>query len=119
MSLYLSPVKASTYRSMVNEFADAVHAVSRRTSSLPATSIPFGHPKSKKQKWYSVAPLTFMRSLLSSKIHFDVWSHHPYTFGGPFGKARNPNDVELGDLSGCGRCFGPARGRITSSRPIP
>jgi len=31
-------------------------------------------------------------------VHFDVWSHHPYTFGGPFGKAKLPDDVELGDL---------------------
>jgi hypothetical protein len=31
-------------------------------------------------------------------IRFDAWSHHPYTFGGPFGHAKNPDDVELGDL---------------------
>jgi hypothetical protein len=30
--------------------------------------------------------------------HFDVWSHHPYTFGGPFGHAKLADDVELGDL---------------------
>jgi hypothetical protein len=33
-----------------------------------------------------------------SQPDFDVWSHHPYTFGGPFGHAKNPDDVELGDL---------------------
>ena len=27
-----------------------------------------------------------------------MWSHHPYTFGGPFGKAKHGDDVELGDL---------------------
>ena len=71
---------------------------------------PFGHPKSKKQNWYSVAPLAYMRSLLClskgahphatchNPVHFDVWSHHPYTFGGPFGHAKLPDDVELGDL---------------------
>ena len=71
---------------------------------------PFGHPKSKKQKWYSVSPLAFMRSLLClskgshphstchNAVHFDVWSHHPYTFGGAFGHASDPDDVELGDL---------------------
>ena len=31
-------------------------------------------------------------------VRFDAWSHHPYTFGGPFGHATNPNDVEIGDL---------------------
>src|SRR5262249_25584459 len=73
---------------------------------------PFGHPKSKKQRWYSVAPMSFMRSLLclskgshphstcSDKVHFDVWSHHPYTFGGAFGKATQSDNVSLGDLPG-------------------
>jgi hypothetical protein len=71
---------------------------------------PFGHPKSKKQRWYSIAPLAFMRSVLClskgahphatchNRVRFDAWSHHPYTFGGPFGKAKLPDDVELGDL---------------------
>jgi hypothetical protein len=110
VSLYLSPVKASTYRGMVNAFADAVHSVNRKNTVIAGDLDPFGHPKGKKQKWNSVAPLTFMRSLLCvskgkhphrtcrNRVHFDVWSHHPYTFGGAFGHARNPNDVELGDL---------------------
>ena len=110
VSLYLSPAKASTYRSMVNDFADAVHAVSAKNVVIAGDLDPFGHPKSKRQKWNSVAPLTFMRALLClsagshphstcrTRVHFDVWSHHPYTFGGAFGRARSPNDVELGDL---------------------
>ena len=60
--------------------------------------------------WHSVAPLAFMRKLLcistgahphatcKARVHFDIWSHHPYTFGGPFGHARLPDDVSLGDL---------------------
>ena len=71
---------------------------------------PFGHKKSSKQKWYSIRPLVFMRSLLClskgshphstcpAQIRFDVWSHHPYTYGGPFGRAKLVDDVELGDL---------------------
>ncbi|HET8751878.1 MAG TPA: cellulase family glycosylhydrolase [Gaiellaceae bacterium] len=110
VSLYLSPVKASAYRSMVNAFADSVHAVNRNNVVIAGDLDPFGHPKSKKQKWNSVAPLAFMRSLLCiskgkhphstcrNRMHFDVWSHHPYTFGGAFGHAKNPDDVELGDL---------------------
>jgi hypothetical protein len=38
------------------------------------------------------------RATCHDAVHFDVWSHHPYTFGGPFGHAKSPNDVELGDL---------------------
>ena len=37
-------------------------------------------------------------STCSDQVHFDVWSHHPYTFGGPFGKARAQDNVSLGDL---------------------
>ena len=110
LSLDLGPVSASAYRGMVNAFAQAVHQVDSANLVVAGALDPFGHPKSKKQKWYSVSPLTFMRSLLClsngtrphatchNAVHFDVWSHHPYTFGGPFGHARNPNDVELGDL---------------------
>jgi hypothetical protein len=110
LSLDLAPVKASSYRTMVNAVAASVHAVDPTNLVVAGGLDPFGHPKGKKQKWYSVAPLTFMRSLLClskgshphstchNKIHFDVWSHHPYTFGGPFAHAKSPNDVSLGDL---------------------
>jgi len=110
LSLYLNPVSASVYRGMVNAVADAVHGVDPDNLVVAGDLDPFGHPKSKKQKWYSVAPLAFMRSLLclskgthphatcKNPVRFDAWAHHPYTFGGPFGRAKNPDDVELGDL---------------------
>jgi Cellulase (glycosyl hydrolase family 5) len=110
LSLYLNPVSTGAYRSMVNAVADAAHAVDPSNLVVAGDLDPFGHPKSKKQKWHSVSPLAFMRSLLclskgahprstcSGRIHFDIWSHHPYTFGGAFGHAKNPDDVELGDL---------------------
>ena len=110
LSLDLGPVSASAYRGMVNAFANAVHGVDRSNLVVAGALDPFGHPKSKKQKWYSISPLAFMRSLLClskgshphstcrNAVHFDVWSHHPYTFGGPFGHAKHPDDVELGDL---------------------
>jgi cellulase (glycosyl hydrolase family 5) len=110
LSLDLSPVSASNYRSMVNAVAASVHAVDSKSLVVAGGLDPFGHAKSNKQLWYSVRPLAFMRSLLclskgshphavcNEKVHFDVWSHHPYTFGGPFGHARLPDDVSLGDL---------------------
>jgi hypothetical protein len=110
VSLNLSPVSAATYRGMVNAVADAVHGVNPDNLVVAGGLAPFGHPKSKKQKWYSAAPLAFMRSLLclskgkrphrtcNATVQFDAWSHHPYTFGGPFGRAKNPADVSLGDL---------------------
>jgi len=110
LSFYLNPVKASTYRAMVNAVADSVHAVDSSNLVVAGGLDPFGHRKIKSQEWYSLRPLAFMRSLLcvskgshphstcSNSIHFDVWSHHPYTYGGPFGRAKLADDVELGDL---------------------
>ena len=110
LSLELSPVKASTYRSMVNAVADAAHAVDPTNLVVAGALEPIGHPKAKDRNWYSQSPLAFMRSLLCvskgthphstcpNAIHFDAWSHHPYTHGGPFGHATKPDNVELGDL---------------------
>ena len=64
LSLDLAPAKASAYRAMVNAVADSVHAVDPQNLVVAGGLDPFGHRKSKKQKWYSVAPLAFMRSLL-------------------------------------------------------
>ena len=95
---------------MVNAVADGVHSVDSANLVVAGGLDPFGHPKTKNQKWFSAYPLPWMRSLLCvskgahphatchDKIKFDVWSHHPYTWGGPFGKAKAPGDVELGDL---------------------
>jgi hypothetical protein len=110
LSQDLSPVNAAVYRSMVNAVAASVHAVSRANLVVAGGLDPFGHSKSKRQKWYAVAPLAYMRSLLCvskgshphrtcrNQVHFDVWSHHPYTFNGPFGHATRKDDVSLGDL---------------------
>jgi hypothetical protein len=110
VTLHLDRATPAAYRAMVNAFAASVHAVDPANLVIAGALDPFGHKKNKKQTWYSVAPLAFMRSLLcvskgkhphatcKNQIHFDVWSHHPYTFGGPFGKAKNADDVELGDL---------------------
>jgi cellulase (glycosyl hydrolase family 5) len=108
LSLDLSPVKAaSTYRGMVNAFADAVHGVNSANLVVAGALDPF---ENLAKTFVSQAPLAFMRSFLclskgahpkatcSTKVHLDVWSHHPYTFGGPFGHARRTDDVSLGDL---------------------
>ena len=111
LSTDLGPVKASSYRAMVNAVAASVHTVDPENLVIAGGLDPFGHKKNKHQSWNSVAPLVFMRSLLClsrgahphatchDTIHFDVWSHHPYTFGGAFGTAELPDDVELGNLA--------------------
>ena len=110
LTLYLFQAKASIYRGMVNAVADGVHLVDPANLVVAGGLDPFGHPKTKKQKWFSAYPLSWMRSLLcvskgahpratcNDKIKFDVWSHHPYTWGGAFGKAKAPGNVELGDM---------------------
>jgi cellulase (glycosyl hydrolase family 5) len=110
LSQDLTPVDAAVYRSMVNAVADSVHAVSGANLVVAGGLDPFGHPKSKKQKWYAQSPLAFMRALLclskgahphrtcKATVDFDVWSHHPYTFNGPFGHATRNDDISLGDL---------------------
>ena len=110
LSTYLYQAKASIYRAMVNAVADGVHSVDPANLVVAGGLDPFGHPKTKTQKWFSAYPLPWMRSLLCvskgahphatchDKIKFDVWSHHPYTWGGAFGKAKAPGNVELGDM---------------------
>jgi hypothetical protein len=116
LSLDLSPVKASNYRSMINAFATAVHAANPGNLVVAGDLDPFAN---KTKRFHTTAPLAFMRSLLcvsmgnpkakskklrrphascKQRVHFDIWSHHPYTFNGPFGHAKRPDDVSLGDL---------------------
>jgi Cellulase (glycosyl hydrolase family 5) len=133
LSLYLSPAKAGTYRAMVNAVADSVHAVDPSDLVVAGGLDPFGHPKQKKKLgWYALRPLAFMRSLLclskgahphstcSASIHFDVWSHHPYTYGGPFGRAKVRDDVELGNLPAMRAVLnaGVRLGHVVSSHPV-
>jgi hypothetical protein len=131
-SMDLNPVSGSTYRAMVNAVADGVHGVDPTNVVVAGGLDPFGHPLSEKQQWYSVAPLAFMRSVLClskgahphatchDPVRFDVWSHHPYTFGGPFGHAKLPDDVELGDLPRMRQLLqaGVRLHQVTSANPV-
>jgi hypothetical protein len=135
LSLYMSPVSAGKYRDMVNAFADAVHAVDPANLVVAGGLDPYGHPKTRNQEWYAVRPLAYMRSLLclskgahphptcQDPIHFDVWSHHPYTpyiNGGPFAHAKVPDDVELGDLPKMRALLqaGVRVGNVVSAHPV-
>jgi hypothetical protein len=122
LSIYLTPqsesgkpVSPGWYRSMVNAFAGAVHAVHRDNVVVAGGLAPFGGnlndpsgaPTPGQER---IRPLEFMREMLcmsggsnprptcSEKTEFDVWAHHPYTYGGPTHSAFQPDDVSLGDL---------------------
>jgi Cellulase (glycosyl hydrolase family 5) len=132
LSLSLSPATPSVYRAMVNAVADAVHAVDPNNLVVIGGLDPFSHRKSSKQLWYSVAPLAFMRSLLcvskgahphstcQNPVRFDVWSHHPYTYGGAFGHAQIADNVELGDLPKMNAVLkaGVKLGHVVSTGPV-
>jgi hypothetical protein len=101
------PVSPLIYRTLVNAFADAVHAVNPANEVIAGALSPF---TVNYRTVKSVGPLLFMREMLcmsagahprptcSTGVHFDIWSHHPYTSGGPLHHANNPDDVSLGDL---------------------
>lgn len=103
-ALFLTPQSAGLYRDLVNAFAAAVKTVHSDNLVIAGGLTPFGF------RGVAAAPLRFMRQLLclsaganprptcSRPVIFDVWSHHPYTTGGPFHSARGRDDVSLGDL---------------------
>lgn len=135
LSQYLSPqldrgkvVSPDVYRALVNAFADAAHEVHAdnvvAAGSLSAFSFltPYGR--------LGIAPMLFMRRLLcmsagahpkstcNETIHFDAWSHHPWTSGGPTHHASEKDDVSFGDLPEMHRLLVAAHqaGHIRSSR---
>lgn len=103
-SRVLSP---DIYRPLVNSFADAVHGVNAGNLVVAGGLAPFGNESAGT---HVARTLPFMRALLcmtrgnrpqpgcSKRIKLDVWSHHPYTSGGPTHHALSPEDVSLGDL---------------------
>jgi len=79
------------YRSLLNAFSDAVHAVNPDNRVVAGGLAPLGRTN-------KPAPLPFMRKLLSAPVRFDIWSHHPYTSGGPTHRAAGTGNISLGDL---------------------
>ncbi len=113
-------VSPTRYRELVNRFSDAVKAVDPANLVLAGGTGPHG--------WMSnSAPLVFMRQFLCltpdlsrrpgcAPVRFDIWGHHPYTYGGPTRSARSRNDVSIGDLPDMARVLraGVARRTIRS-----
>jgi len=116
---------ASWYRDLTNHFAAAVHAVHADNSVIAGGTSPFTTQT-------AIGPLDFMRQVLcmghgaagrptcGAKISFDIWSHHPYTSGGPTHHARSGDDVSLGDLDKVRALLDAASryGRIVSHQRI-
>jgi hypothetical protein len=117
------------YREMLNVFASAVRGVSKSNLVITGGMTPFARAFAASP---AVGPLRFMRELLCltpknkpapgcrQKASFDVWSHHPYTDGGPNHSADDPQNVSLGDLPKMERVLKAAirAGHIRSSRRV-
>ncbi len=123
------PVSAAWFRQLLNHAAAAIHAVHSDNLVIAGALSPFTVDYGDVE---SVGPLRFMRDLLclsagahprptcSDKVEFDVWSHHPYTSGGPYHHAANANDVSLGDLGKMRKLLdaAAAAGHIVSEQPV-
>jgi hypothetical protein len=119
------------YRSMVNAFAAAVHTVDANNIVIAGATAPFGKV-APNLPYRNAPPLRFMRDVLclsatnrpvpgcGPAAHFDAWSTHPYTQGGPFHEATGGGNVSLGDLPDMKAVLnaGVRYGRIASNRPV-
>jgi hypothetical protein len=99
-------VSGVRYRNMVRAFANAIHGVNTANRVVAGGLSPLA-------KTGNPGPLSFMRSMLcvsdrltrtcdlrgaANRLGIDIWSHHPYTSGGPTHRSYGRNDVQLGDL---------------------
>jgi hypothetical protein len=120
------PAAADLYRSMVNAFAKAVKDVDRGNTVIAGGLSPFTF---KNPEAPGVAPMIFMRRFLclarrgtgtscDEHVSFDIWSHHPYTTGGPTHHAAAPYDVSLGDLGQMSRVLRMGAPSIDSRGPV-
>jgi len=135
-SFFLSPPYADgrpytphLYRAMVNAFSAAVHTVHRDNVVVAGAQFPF---VINRPGGTSIGPYRFMRDVLclSAKLRTvpncgpplaaDVWSHHPYTSGGPTHRASHRDAISLGDMRKMKRLLnaGIRQGRFSSSRRV-
>jgi len=123
LSAYLSPQAVNGkpfapywYRAMLNASADAIHSVNTNNVVIGGETAPFWDARLPK-----TAPFAFMEKVLcisekrvrnkttketrttykpacKQRAKFDVWSHHPFTEGGPTHRAQVHGNASLGDL---------------------
>jgi hypothetical protein len=101
------PVAPIRYAAMVNAAAASVHAVHADNKVIAGGLSPF---TVKVGITNTIGPMRFMQEMLcmnaknkprtscARRVHFDIWSHHPFTSGGPTHHAQRKGDVSLGDL---------------------
>jgi hypothetical protein len=124
-----NPLSPVLYRTMVNDFAAAVHAVNPDDLVIAGSLYPFEADRPSAQ---AIAPLKFMRYLFcltvklrvkphcGEPLQFDAFSHHPYTSGDPTHYPLGPDSVSIGQLPRMGKILRAAikQGRVISKRPV-
>jgi hypothetical protein len=95
------------YAAMVNAAANAVHSVHADNKLIAGGLSPFTVSRGDTR---AITPMLFMEDMLcmnangkprpscSRRVHVDIWSHHPFTSGGPTHHAYHKGDISLGDL---------------------
>lgn len=92
------------YRKMVNAVATGVHTLDETDDVVAGGLAPYGQYRKGR-----TAPMTFMRKMLCmskrpyspvcpATSQFEIWSHHPYSCGGPNRHAYSSNDIAVADL---------------------
>jgi hypothetical protein len=129
----LRPVSPGIYRGMVNAFTKAVKGVSASNFVIVGGLAPYGIQAKGEpiNDVLSVAPQRFMRELLcisaganpratcNTRVAFDAFAVHPYTWGDPTHTAFSPDDVAMGDLPEVNALLASAwrLGRIKATSP--
>ena len=100
-------IAPTRYAAMVNAAADAVHAVRPDNKVIAGGFSPFTVTVGDTR---AITPMVFMANMLcmtlkgkpkagcTRRVRLDIWSHHPFTSGGPTHKAFHKGDISLGDL---------------------
>lgn len=136
VSLFLQPqiqagnvVSVGTYRTMIEDFAAAVHGASGGNIVIAGELFPNGVNNGAVT---AIAPLEFTRRLFclsagprprrvcKARVPVDVWSVHPYSSGSPTAQPANPNNVWIANLSALAATVRAAQrlGTLVSARTV-
>jgi hypothetical protein len=121
-------VSVDTYRTMLNDYAAAVHGVRSDDFVIGGALFPNGLLRPTET---AIAPLEFARGLFclsagprphktcNTQVDIDAVSVHPYTSGGPSTLPANPDNVWIANLGSLTSLVGAAQrlGTLVSAQP--